>query len=107
MGAVAISNLRTGVTHDGRRFKEATVTFSNSYAAGGDTVPLAALGLGEVRRIEVLDPGASGYVIKGVTTDPKAPKIQAQRRNDAAAVVEPTGDISGVATGIRVRFIGS
>lgn len=107
MGAVSFSGLKTGVTDDGRRYKEATVTFSASYATGGDTVALGSLGLGEVRRIELVGLPTGGWQIEDVVTDPKAPKLKLQRRNDAGAVVEQTAAANSSTFSAKVRFIGS
>jgi len=108
MGAVALSNRVRGVTHDGRRFVEATVTFSGSYATGGDTLALTALGMSEVRRIEVLEQtNMAGWQVEPVTTDPKAPKLKLVRRTDAGASTEAGAAYAGGAHTAKVRFVGS
>lgn len=53
MGAVGITYQRSGVDSNGERIVEATVAFSNSYSAGGDTVDMKALGLGQVNGVRV------------------------------------------------------
>lgn len=50
MGATTITNRKQGV-QDRRKVVEADVTFSASYATGGDTVSLAALGLNGVKQM--------------------------------------------------------
>lgn len=65
MGTVAIANKNYGV-HNRCKIVEADVTFSASYATGGDTLTPAALGLRHVR--EVLVPSHHLVTKKAVAT---------------------------------------
>ena len=53
MGACTIANRREGVSVDGLRVVEVDVTYSASYATGGDSISPSLLGLKEVRQILV------------------------------------------------------
>lgn len=50
MGAVSFANITQSVVGD-KRAVVADVTFSSSYATGGDTVTLSSLGLNEVDQV--------------------------------------------------------
>lgn len=111
MGATTIANKKQGRI-DNRKVVEADVTFSNSYATGGDTVSIGALGLKGVTGISLPShdlitrkavPNASSRI--GVTVQlagaSTAPKLTAWLF--PSTEVSP-GDLSGVT--IRVRFFG-
>lgn len=53
MGTCTIANRREGVSVEGFRVVEVDVTFSSSYATGGETISPSLLGLKEVRQILV------------------------------------------------------
>lgn len=53
MGAVTFATVQHGVTTNGKRVVEAVVTFSNSYATGGDTLALGSLGLKRIDEVHV------------------------------------------------------
>lgn len=59
MGTIAVTALHQGV-QDNRRVVEATVTGSDSYATGGDTIPLSTLGLNRIIAIDLPSHGRGG-----------------------------------------------
>jgi hypothetical protein len=67
MGTVAITNLRWESAGSQKK-AIATLTFSSSYATGGDTITPQMLGLGRISDIDIED--AVGYFFQFVNTDP-------------------------------------
>lgn len=55
MGAVTIANVANNAGSAGYRSVSADVTFSASYATGGDTFPIATLGLSQVYQLLTVD----------------------------------------------------
>lgn len=118
MGTVALSNMTQGVTGS-KRTVTADVTFSSSYATGGDAVPLGVLGLHQVDEVHVLGgtmvnnvaterskvytPPAHGLqVVFGGTTT--APKLKAY----SGSTTEVANGVSLSASApVRVEFRGS
>lgn len=54
MGAISLGSTKVNKVLDNRRVVECDITFSSSYATGGDTVSIAALGLSRVDDVHVL-----------------------------------------------------
>lgn len=92
MGAIALTNIVNGV-EDQKRFVEATLTFSDDYATGGDTVAVSGLPL---TRVQSLWQASSdvGYSLElaGTETAPKVilnaddGEVTAASDNEAVAV---------------------
>lgn len=99
MGTVAITNKVEGVEAQYRTV-EATVTFSSSYATGGETLTLTDIGMDVVREVYVFGGGddatpsqfwdatpssPKGYVVQVDASTPTAPKLQ---------VFGPSGEVT-------------
>jgi hypothetical protein len=104
--AIAITNRIEGVTSNGKRSVDATVTFDNPYDLGGEPVTINQVGLKRIDEIWVdtvaQTAAGAGYTMGGVLTNPVAPKLflWATPSTEAAAI-----DLSAVA--FRVKFVGS
>ncbi len=105
MGAATVALDKTaGVTVDGKRSVTATVTLSASYATGGDTLAITALGLSQVDRAEQVQTGTANTAkaVRVDTANPVAPKVLAFTGavQDAAASNQST-------TVATLTFVGS
>lgn len=114
--ALTLSNI-TQYVQNSRRVVEADVAFDNAYTTGGLTVPLASLGLKEVRRADIVfQRGGAEYGIatpNAVTTHgrqvvpdlsaPQTPKLKVYTANNTEAGAAT--DQTQVTT--RVAFHGS
>ena len=84
-GGVQVDGETFDATYKTNRVVRGLLTFSASYATGGDTLDLATVGLKELKRI-LIDPSigqnTSGLSIAAVVTNPAAPLIQAFETND-------------------------
>lgn len=100
MGTVAVANLTQGVS-DNKRYVDADVTMSASYATGGDTVPVATLGLKVVDQI--LMHGNNDGLSLDLGGTSQAPKLLAYDTDETE--VSAATNLS--ARVLRVRFLGS
>lgn len=93
----------------GYRVVRGVLTFSNSYATGGDTIPLASVGLKEIRQV-LVDPVVSPTNVNrsGLSVElggtPSAPKLLAYDTNNTE--VTAAVDLSTRA-GTPVWLLGS
>lgn len=112
MGAVTIANRREDVEKN-KRVVECDVTFSASYATGGDTVSPALLGLRQVDRVSVPSHNVDGVAVSNAQAQAgktfqlggtaSAPTLKAY---DAAATeIANATNLSTITR--RLRFIGS
>lgn len=108
MGAVAISNREDDI-QDNKRVVEADVTFSASYATGGDTLSKSALGLTQIddarvlslknRKGVALTPHGRQIVLGGTAAAPTL-KLYAGSGSEVAAASNNSTVVA------RVRFVG-
>lgn len=111
MGAVSVANRKDGVQGN-RRVVEADVTFSNSYATGGDDVVMSAIGLKQVVDVVIANldlanvavPARgpqSGVSTRVLTFSPLKIALFTSQDVEALAASDQT------AVTIRLRFLGS
>lgn len=100
MGTIAVANLRQGVS-DNKRYVDADITMSASYATNGDTVPVATLGLKVVDEILVHGNNEGLSLVLGGTS--QAPKVVAYDTTETE--VTNATDLS--TRDFTVRFLGS
>lgn len=107
MGTATVAiRKRTGITPTGSAVV-ADITLSSSYATGGETVPLSALGLKSIGCL-VLSGGAAGYVCEAVhgaseATDPKIRLWEDKATAGATPFLEEGAGVN--VTGVTVRAI--
>lgn len=110
--SLVFTNIRQGVTHDGKRSVEADVQFSNPYVVGGETVSLAALGFKEIRRVAlgfVVNPDGGttagtnhGRQVVPDVSNPQVPKLKLFVSNTTeSGAIDQTQVIQ------RVTFVGT
>jgi hypothetical protein len=109
-----LANTRRGVDNFGKRYVEADVTLSASYATGGEAISLAVLpGLIQVERVELIfvpmpdingatTSNTHGRQIVPVVTNKVAPKLKVFTSNNTEAA--NLSDQSQITQ--RVRFVG-
>lgn len=123
MAAVVISytNLKNGVTDNGRRFVEATTDANTGdYATGGVALPLATLGLktvseawlsvsargtGEDMTLAARKTGANFYPIVDVA-DPTAPLLLLYSDSSGTATQHPASAVEATLQ-FRLRLVGT
>lgn len=113
MATVTLANLYNGVQDD-KRTVEADVTMNASYTTGGDTLPLAALGLTAVSAAHVMTAASAGRP-GTVAFNPHGIQLQLVGTSTAPLLKAFSGATTEVASttnlsargAIRVRFYGT
>jgi hypothetical protein len=100
--AIAVSNLSFG--HVGNRVAtRATLTYSGSYASGGESVTPAALGLKYVEEVIVTQPNEAGIDVRWDRSN-TAPKFVVYDEDNTSGVA---AEFSGTCTSVvRILAIG-
>lgn len=117
MGTVAVSVVSQDINGN-ERIVNADVTFSSSYATGGDTIPLGVLGLKQVDELHVQGGVMSAVVSKRYTPNTHgiqpvfagtnvAPLLKAIAGTAGAPAEVTNATNLSTVPAVRIRFLGS